>query len=401
MNARKTVFLAIFAVALLITALWYSNARRPQQESGVAEPAVPGLAARLNDLDRVVITGPGKQVLATLLRADGQWRLEERNYPADAAKLRELLVGLAEARRIEAKTSNPELYSRLGVQDIDKTDAGGVQIELAGGGEPVLLIVGENNPRGKGTYVRRVGEAQSWLVDRNIAVDKSPANWLNRELVDVQPDRIDEVVVERGKDRVEIAASEAANGDFVLRNLPKGREPASDYVADATAGLLQGLRFEDVAAADSMAVDAASRRTARFVLRDGVRVDVESWQADGKTWAKLAARLDEASATAAIEAQQAKAKAEWERKLAEKAADAAKNEGEGKAESATAEPNAAAPEPPLAVKDPAADREQRLSALRNEVETLNQRFNGRAFVLPTYKASNLNRDLEAYLKPKG
>ena len=61
---------------------------------------------------------------------------------------------------------------------------------------------------------------------------------------------------------------------------------------------------------------------------------------------------------------------------------------------------AIAPEAPPAVRDPATDREQRLQALRSEVDQLNARFADRVFVLPGHKAANLNRDHEAYLKPK-
>ena len=43
----------------------------------------------------------------------------------------------------------------------------------------------------------------------------------------------------------------------------------------------------------------------------------------------------------------------------------------------------------------------RLLVRRDEVDALNTRFANRVFVLPNFKASNLNRDLEAYLKPQG
>ena len=47
------------------------------------------------------------------------WTVAERdNYPADTGRLRKLLLELAEARLLEEKTSNPELYDRLKVEDI-------------------------------------------------------------------------------------------------------------------------------------------------------------------------------------------------------------------------------------------------------------------------------------------
>jgi len=55
--------------------------------------------------------------------------------------------------------------------------------------------------------------------------------------------------------------------------------------------------------------------------------------------------------------------------------------------------------PPLAVVDPAQDRQQRLNALNQEVEKLNQRLVGWSFVIPDYKYSNMGKSLENVLKP--
>ena len=415
MTPRSTLFLAIAAVALAGGALWISDSRRPQQEASLQQPAVPGLAERLGNVDKVVIRGAGDAVLATLERGEQHWRLVERDYPADAATLRSLLLNLAEARRVAAKTSKPELYERLGVEDVSNAEAQGVKLEISGGGEPLAVILGQNVPTGTGTYLRLANEAQSWQIDKNVAVEKTTANWLQKDLADIQPNRIQAVTVTHGKDTVEIVANDSADGDFILANLPRGREPQSDFVADATAGFLQGLRIDDVASAESQPV-VEPQRNAVFRTKDGLDIAVTSWTANDKAWAQFGVSLDEARAVAAIEAEQAKAKAEWEaREAAANAAkpaatDAPAADGETAGDAAAAEAAAdapaadtaeLAPEKPAAVADPAAYRETRLAELRKEVETLSARFAGRSFALPSYKSGNLNRELEAYLKPKG
>lgn len=415
MTPRSTLFLAIAAVALAGGALWISDSRRPQQEASLQQPAVPGLAERLGNVDKVVIRGAGDAVLATLERGEQHWRLVERDYPADAATLRSLLLNLAEARRVAAKTSKPELYERLGVEDVSNAEAQGVKLEISGGGEPLAVILGQNVPTGTGTYLRLANEAQSWQIDKNVAVEKTTANWLQKDLADIQPNRIQAVTVTHGKDTVEIVANDSADGDFILANLPRGREPQSDFVADATAGFLQGLRIDDVASAESQPV-VEPQRNAVFRTKDGLDIAVTSWTANDKAWAQFGVSLDEARAVAAIEAEQAKAKAEWEAREAaanaatpaEADAPAADGEtaGDAAAPGAAADAPAAdtaelAPEKPAAVADPAAYRETRLAELRKEVEKLSTRFAGRSFALPSYKSGNLNRELEAYLKPKG
>ena len=406
MTARKTLILAVVAVLLIAAALWYSADRRPSQEAALQSPALPGLAERLPQVNKVSVTGAGGSPIATLQQGEAGWQLVERDFAADADALRRVLLGLAEAKRVEAKTAKPELYDRLGVEDVADAEAQGVQLTIEGGGEPLSLIIGQNVSRGTGTYVRVPGEAQSWQIDRNVAVEKSTANWLDKDLADIQPNRIASVSVTAGTDKVEIVASESADGDFILANLPRGRQPQSEFVADATAGFLQGLRIEDVAPAADRA-PAEPQRRALFRTDDGLEVEVTGWEHEGKPWAQFAARLDEARAVEWIEADQGRAKADWEaaQAAAEASEQAAQDAADG-SENADAEPVAdadtaeIAPQAPLAVTDPAADREQRLAGLREEVAALNARFEGRSFQLPSYKAGNLNRQLEAYLKPK-
>ena len=63
----------------------------------------------------MTITGAGAQPVATLLRSDAIWSVVERDgYPADVEKVRHTLIGLAEARIVEAKTANPEFYDPTG-----------------------------------------------------------------------------------------------------------------------------------------------------------------------------------------------------------------------------------------------------------------------------------------------
>ena len=59
------------------------------------------------------------------------------------------------------------------------------------------------------------------------------------------------------------------------------------------------------------------------------------------------------------------------------------------------------PEPPKAVSDPEADRAERMQALQDEVAALRRATEGWVFKTPSFKADNLRRGMDAYLKPKG
>lgn len=130
---------------------------------------------------------------------------------------------------------------------------------------------------------------------------------------------------------------------------------------------------------------------ARYRTFDGLTVDVQAWKQDDKHLARLSAALDRAVADARIQAEQSKPKADYEAGQRQDAKDTA--QGNAKNGAKTAE------SAPLAVTDPAKDRQERLDALSREVETLNRCFGGWRFVIPDYKYANMDKSLEDVLKP--
>lgn len=299
MNRHKLMVLGGVAVVALAAALWSTNTRKPVHEGTASEALVPGLEGKLNQITTLRVRGPGDQVQATLVRGEAGWGVQERGgYPADVAKLRAYLLKLVQARRVEEKTANPELYYKLGVEPMSAPEAAGVQLELEGIEPPVRLILGHNVPRGSGTYVRFADQPQSWEANADLAVERNPANWLQRDLVDIPAGKITKIDVQPAEGpAVHIVRAEgSAGGEFKLDEVPKGREPASEFVADAIAGLLSGLRFDDVLAAAD-AAPPAKVQTAVFTGEDGQAITITSWDQDGKTYARLAAaKPDEALA---------------------------------------------------------------------------------------------------------
>ena len=100
----------------------------------------PDLKAEINDLLQVSISKAGESV--TLRSESGQWVLAEyKNYPVDTRKLRQLLLSLADAKKLEEKTSKVEMYGRLGVEDTS-ADSQGIEIRLSGPDSVRSLIIG-------------------------------------------------------------------------------------------------------------------------------------------------------------------------------------------------------------------------------------------------------------------
>lgn len=411
MNRHRLVVLAVVAAVGVAAALWSTQTRKPAQETSGSEPLVPGLQEKLNDVSQLRVIGPGGRSLATIMRGDAGWSLQEKGgYAVDTDQVRDFLMTLAKARRVEAKTSNEALYGKLGVGDVAQADAAGVQIEIDGLAKPVAVILGHNVQRGNGTFVRHAGEAQSWQTDINIAAEREPAKWLQAQIVDVAPSKVESLTIKPAEGAaIEIVrAPEGGSAEFVLRNLPKGRELESEFVADAAAGLLSGLRLDDVAPEAEARPGDAAVTTSEFRIEDGTVITLTSWKTNDKTLVRLAATLDETRAAAFAEAEVARAAKEAAALAAEtaaKPADAAAAADDAAAAPASptndAPANAAEESAATAAATPAPDAQQRLATVRDSVAALQAKFAPWTYTLPSYKAGNLNKTLEDYLKPKG
>ena len=142
MNNRTMIWLAGALVILAILAMIGQRGQQPQTQSG--NMFLPGLLESLDDVRRVEIVGAGEERLATLERNDSGWTVLERGgYPADLTKTRHALLSLAETQILEAKTANPALHDRLGLEAITSDTAGGIAVELIGLAEPRRIIVGD------------------------------------------------------------------------------------------------------------------------------------------------------------------------------------------------------------------------------------------------------------------
>jgi hypothetical protein len=407
MNAKTLYSLIAAALLALIAAWWINASQKPISESAEqSKILLPGFREQINDVNAITFTGADNKVLATLKRASEGWTVTDKSgYPADVTKLREFLLKLADATVLEQKTSNPKNYSGLGVNDVTDKDANGVLVALDGLKQPVKLIVGNyNGAGGGGTFVRREGEAQSLLVKGNLTVEKSVANWERKDIADIAATRVKQVSLTNPEGKVlKVYKEQAGDANFKVADVPKGREASSDFVANALGATLSSLHVDDVFSAKEMPPGDKVYR-ANYLAFDGLDVGLVAWVKDGKDYAQFTAALDNAAASANIEADQAKAKADYDAALraakaaAPKTGDTEKKAGTDAAADAVAKA-VAEPIAPLAVSDAAKDKAERLKVLTDEVSALNKTFSGWTFVLPSFKFTNVDKGMDDMLKP--
>lgn len=344
MNNRSLLLLAV-VTAVAVTAAYMLHTRQDLSSAPEPAPLLAGLEAIVNDVDRIRLVGAGENVPVTLVRGPSGWEVAERGYPADAARVRALLLLLGQGRRAQAATANPAHHGRLGLTALDSPAATGTGIELSAGARSLpRLIVGLASQHGEGSYVRMDGDSQTWLSDRDIDIERQPGRWLAPELVDIPAGRVVNARLEQ-PDGTAFGILRQADAVLLEPN-PEGRPPAWPGAFDQVLRALERLELEDVLeAADVDDPAPEDRFQARFRTGDGLQIDVTAWIADARHLVRMAA---------------------------------------------SPAPREAGPD--LAEEAPEAD-------LDAEIRKLNERFDGRVFVVPNYRHADLTRPLSGLLAP--
>jgi hypothetical protein len=370
-RSGKLLFLTGVAVLVLIAAIFSSQRQEavPELERATLFPA---FRYAVNEAGTIALRSGGRTL--TIARNADQWLIAEAdNYPADLAKIRKLLLEVVDLKVIEEKTSNPERYATLGVQDptADQTESTALEIKDAKGDQQVSLIVGKRQLSGAaggnpGRYVRLAGKEQSLLVTGPLDAPADVASWLVAEVLNIDPARVGKVRIEH-PDSGKVELNAADNGDMILANLPEGKEAKAPTVLNRMKDVLQNIRIENVMRGDAAALPAPHTVTTIGTV-DGLIVRVESGAIKDTTWVSFNFEYDPASAEAAHAA---------------KTADAAKGD---KAIDAK--------------EDDAAVPEKSTLDVKKEVAELQLKTAGWLFKLPDYQLELLTRTLDKLSQDK-
>jgi hypothetical protein len=303
MNRRMLVALLVSLVVLVALAVAVSISQ--QRDTGSGQLLLPDLKARLNDIERIVVRTGGDRKIATLERRKDGWILAERDgYPADVGLIRKNLIALAEARVLEEKTSNPELYGRLRVDDVEKPEATGVRLDLTAGQTSTGVIVGATGVGGgERAYVRLAAEPTSWLVSGGFEVPAEPDRWLDRSVTDIDAKRIRAVTIthpDAPPVRIEKDSAEAT--DFKVLDVPPKRELSFPGVGNAIGAALAGLTLDNVEPAAAFAPADVRPVVARFETFDGLVVEASGWRLPAGLRFRFAASATQDSAKAEADA---------------------------------------------------------------------------------------------------
>jgi Domain of unknown function (DUF4340) len=293
MRARS--FLVLSAVTIVVTiAAGVATVRQERPQSAIESggPVFPGLIDRLADVSTLVVRSA--EGTLTIHRVDRGWALAERNdYPIQSEKVREVVRGLVQLEKAEAKTIRSERYTRLGVEDVGAPGAKSKEVTLmaAAGTRIAELIVG-NPGTGVGaegaSFVRVPGDPQVWLAKGTVNVSVEPRDWVERNLIDIPAADIRQVRVVR-PDRSTLTAvreaSEATN--FHLAELPKGGKLKRPDAADSLVQPFTDLPLDDLAPADTVIFAPDKTMRVTIARADGSTIAFDVTEREEARWLRF------------------------------------------------------------------------------------------------------------------
>ncbi|MEQ1581613.1 MAG: DUF4340 domain-containing protein [Steroidobacteraceae bacterium] len=283
-KAKQVIAAAVVLAVLVAAALWVGM--RDRADKVVSSLLYPGLAEQIKNAERVQVFTAGDQLALDLTRSGDRWSVAQRDgYAADVGKIGVLLQNIAELKVLEAKTSDPANYATVGVEDPASPNAQGARVLITGPGNTALvnLVVGKSASGLEATYVRKAGEAGSWLVNR-LPLTRTPGAWISPLVFHVDTDRVHQATIRiAGKPDVTVTRAERATPDFAATGKPLSTPSAANGVA---AGLI-AVEADDVRKSAALtALPVAARAT--YKMFDGLELELTGWNIDGNDWIAVA-----------------------------------------------------------------------------------------------------------------
>ncbi|MCQ4348511.1 DUF4340 domain-containing protein [Pseudomonas stutzeri] len=243
---RKSLWVLLLVVLLLggLFAWLQRGAEAPRQAA--RQLLLPALAGQLERVQALEIRH-GELPAIRIERQGGGWVVPAKaGFPAAAGEVNRLLRALGEARKVEAKTRNPDNHARLGLAE--RGEQAATRLRLEGVGQaPLELLIGQGSRQG-GQLVRLPGDDQVWLIDQPLALVDNELAWLDRRISAIPFASVSALEVRHADgERLELRRERPEQFDLALRRLPAGRQLAHAPLANGMAMLFAGLDFADAA----------------------------------------------------------------------------------------------------------------------------------------------------------
>jgi Domain of unknown function (DUF4340) len=248
-----TILALATALAFVVAITNYAAQTRLSAVRVSGEPLLPGLAMQAAKIANIELRQGEKTI--TLARDKDTWSLADRGgYPAKPDAVRALLIKLAQAELVEAKTRNKDRYSLLELEDPDGKDAKSRLVRLIDDKGTLIAaaVVGKKRSDAfgankSGTYVRRPADMQTWLANAEIDVPMVVRDWVQPGIIDIPATKIASLAIAiPGEEPLKIARDAADASKYTLAGMPEGKKLKDATAMGSIVRAAASIELEDV-----------------------------------------------------------------------------------------------------------------------------------------------------------
>ena len=294
MQKRSLILLAAATAALLLLAIVaLATGDRGVSRAAPGERAFSALAAKLGDVASVTILRNGSTV--TLIRDGDSWLVADKgNYPANAGKISQVVLAMADLTLVEPKTQKADLYPRLDVEEPGKGKSTQVSVKDKSGATLAELIVGKRRydrlgAGNDGVYLRKPDNPQAWLARGSPDPSGEVSSWLDRRILDISEKRIAKVTLTQADGAMLVISRSTPDAKFAVEDAPVDAKFKSETTTSGPATALETLDLDDVKPSADLPVPDKDVVTGKFTTFDGLTVDIRLLDRDKTEWLAISA----------------------------------------------------------------------------------------------------------------
>ncbi|MFP4379456.1 MAG: DUF4340 domain-containing protein [Candidatus Sumerlaeia bacterium] len=267
MKPQKLIVLLIVAIVIIGAAIiaykkqYATGPRKNEDGIEVGNALLPDLEEKVGKIHTLVYqSDDGSSISLKRTDAD-EWVIASlQDYPANPAKINQLVFGLTDMKVANALTDNPEKYENFGLSKdsgekgtlIFKNEKGDALATLRfgkereGSGDPMSM----GGRSGGGRYFLVNDDPHVYLAEENLYwLNGRTRTWVDAEIMSVPREDIVAVEIDHGS--TESLSLVGDNGNSLqLENLKEGYEQKRSAIS-SVAGALASLRLEDVLPANT------------------------------------------------------------------------------------------------------------------------------------------------------
>jgi hypothetical protein len=270
-------------ILVLLGVLSYYVLNQNSEEEVDTQMLIPNLKEQVNDIDEMLISQNDKSL--SFKKVDGVWVLEEsNNYFADINKIANLLMELRNMNLKSPKTSNPEKYNILSLDESGENAA--IHVVLKQNSTQVAdVYLGKKATNANATYVRKASEKQTWLASGSINLDLDESNWIVKSIINIPADQILSVDFDiKDQSPYRISKLTPADTEFLLSPIPDNKQVKSISEIESLANGLVNLSIEKPQKATALELQDAIKSSIKYTLFSGISYQLKVYELDEKNY---------------------------------------------------------------------------------------------------------------------